>query len=56
MIGGFNGRFYKTGCGFAPCGGCKDRAAGCHGECKRYLEWAAKRKKELEECKRNILR
>ena len=24
-----------------PCRGCKDRAAGCHAECGKYLEWSA---------------
>ena len=31
----------------APCKDCKDRHVGCHGKCKKYLEY----KKELQKAK-----
>ena len=39
----------------APCKGCQDRKAGCHGKCGKYREWRAeidriaeKRRREQE--------
>lgn len=38
-------RYGPIGC---PCHECDERHVGCHGECRPYLEWTEKRKKEAE--------
>lgn len=32
----------------APCKGCEDRVAGCHGKCKKYTSWREKVAKARE--------
>ena len=32
----------------SPCRGCTARAAGCHGACARYAEYAARRREEQD--------
>ncbi len=32
----------------APCANCKDRHAGCHAECERYLTWSEERAEARE--------
>lgn len=34
---------------YAPCKGCKERTAECHGKCERYKEF----QKEMEKVKEN---
>lgn len=31
-----------------PCYECPERAFGCHGRCKRYIEWAEARQRQNE--------